>query len=838
MTEAILATWQVLRKELTLDGGGHRCVLDLPPMTFPAGKFICIQGPSGCGKTTLLSLLGLVDSDYVGDLSMCLDALNCLPAQRHGFFSPRDIAGPSTRRKIGFIFQDVRLRPSLDAAQNVSDPLRYLGLGSAESRAHQARECLSRLGIGPSDQCRRVSSFSGGMQQRTAIARALATRPELICADEPTANLDDDLAESIYRDLKQISIEHGISVIVVTHDRRWAQKFADVTLEIEAMHPTFDRMETARMSTWPYTARLIYPERAPELASGRVVDSQHASSLLPAPLERPGVFTRIADVVKESADEYRNLIRWLLWAVSPGALLSRFVRRKRALRRGIPTHLYLPQLIALVTCSLLCSAAFVFYEVKEALLTYQDDKLNELQILRRVRIESPAKQDGTLLSLDSKDLATFVKSQGVELEEIIPRYVLFGSALTPPDIRYLETQRQYPHSILRLSDAAEMSTLDTMLEDSSSQADERLNLTLIGLRPGDPIAQDLGIDQDSSLASGIQQGLPGIYITPSQFDWMTLGNFPQRPDISQAVPIVFIGERDIFPVDENPSETGASSSPSHGLLCLRFNVEGYLEPKETSAFSLETNDPLAQGAIHTSTFQKIIQWKADPIDAQHQIPNAWRCEPDSHQQIAMKYLDAALLREPMPSGYDLFAREPRDVMTLHSIVERYGTSRELVFGDVYSERKLVYELVEIMNMIGFIGWVMMVLPISIGMVILWLTIQGLFERKRDQLLLCVVMGTSSRRLQLQSFVSTFFLVIPSLLIGYCLAVQLPLAITATQLLSSLDPHLLSRLDASAIDLYGLACIGGIALIGTAIVSLSAVQDIIQTNPADAFRGNL
>jgi putative ABC transport system ATP-binding protein len=178
-------------------------------LVVPEGLFVTVMGPSGCGKSTLLNLLGGLDHPSAGTISIEGNTLGDLADDR---------LTELRRRRIGFVFQFFNLIPVLDAVENAALPLRLDGVRDAEARA---TAWLERVGL--ADRLHnRPDQLSGGQQQRVAIARALSTDPALVLADEPTGNLDSRSATEIGELLKQVSLEWGRSVLMVTHDPRIA----------------------------------------------------------------------------------------------------------------------------------------------------------------------------------------------------------------------------------------------------------------------------------------------------------------------------------------------------------------------------------------------------------------------------------------------------------------------------------------------------------------------------------------------------------------------------------------------------------------------------------------
>jgi putative ABC transport system ATP-binding protein len=175
------------------------------------GEFVAIMGPSGSGKTTFLSVAGLLDDFQQGEYRLDGENVAGIPDRR---------LSRLRNQKIGFIFQSFNLIPDLDVFDNVDVPLRYRGLPAGE-RARRIESVLALLGL--TARSRQIpSQLSGGQQQRVAIARALVGQPELLLADEPTGNLDSASARQIMDLLARINAEHGMTIIMVTHDQELA----------------------------------------------------------------------------------------------------------------------------------------------------------------------------------------------------------------------------------------------------------------------------------------------------------------------------------------------------------------------------------------------------------------------------------------------------------------------------------------------------------------------------------------------------------------------------------------------------------------------------------------
>ena len=173
------------------------------------GEFVVIAGPSGSGKTTLLNIIGTLDN----------------PTEGRVFLDDRDISDLSESQKaelrlrsLGFIFQAYNLINVLSAAENVEYVLQLQGIAKAERR-NRALELLKAVGLEGLED-RRPNQLSGGQQQRVAVARALASEPEMVLADEPTANLDSENATRLLDIMERLNTERGATFLFSTHDPR------------------------------------------------------------------------------------------------------------------------------------------------------------------------------------------------------------------------------------------------------------------------------------------------------------------------------------------------------------------------------------------------------------------------------------------------------------------------------------------------------------------------------------------------------------------------------------------------------------------------------------------
>jgi putative ABC transport system ATP-binding protein len=175
-------------------------------LTINTGEYVAIVGPSGSGKSTLMHILGCLDTPTSGTFR--------LAGQNVSGMSEEALAEVRNRR-IGFVFQQFNLLPSMTAWQNVELPLMYAGVHRPE-RKERAMAALAKVGLAARVQ-HRPGELSGGQQQRVAVARALVTEPDLILADEPTGNLDSVSADDVLGLMNEL-YEAGRTLVLITHD--------------------------------------------------------------------------------------------------------------------------------------------------------------------------------------------------------------------------------------------------------------------------------------------------------------------------------------------------------------------------------------------------------------------------------------------------------------------------------------------------------------------------------------------------------------------------------------------------------------------------------------------
>lgn len=210
-----------LVKEFRGGDGGIIRVLDGVSLTVRTGEMVAIMGYSGAGKSTLLHVLGALERPSAGTIALAEQSISSMDD---------DALAALRNRTVGFVFQFHHLLREFSALENVMMPLRIAGVDDRTART-RAEELLERVGLS-SRRLHRPAELSGGEQQRTAVARALAVRPALLLADEPSGNLDQHNAERLHDLFAELARDLSLGLVVVTHNPSLAAK-ADRTLLLE-----------------------------------------------------------------------------------------------------------------------------------------------------------------------------------------------------------------------------------------------------------------------------------------------------------------------------------------------------------------------------------------------------------------------------------------------------------------------------------------------------------------------------------------------------------------------------------------------------------------------------
>jgi lipoprotein-releasing system ATP-binding protein len=202
-----------LRKVYIEEDGSELTVLDGVEIEVRRGEAIALVGASGAGKSTLLHLLGFLDRPTAGEVRLERRAVGGLP--------DRELAAIRNQR-IGFVFQFHHLLREFTAVENVMMPL-LIGGAEHDEAAGRARDLLREVGLG-GRLTHKPGELSGGEQQRVAVARALANRPAVVLADEPSGNLDTHTAEQLHDLFFRLRAEHGVALVVATHNRELSER--------------------------------------------------------------------------------------------------------------------------------------------------------------------------------------------------------------------------------------------------------------------------------------------------------------------------------------------------------------------------------------------------------------------------------------------------------------------------------------------------------------------------------------------------------------------------------------------------------------------------------------
>jgi putative ABC transport system ATP-binding protein len=203
------------------EGETQVVALDQVNIKIAAGEFTAITGPSGSGKTTLLQLIGGLDEPAAGDVFLSGTNIALMSGSQLSDFR---------RDHIGFIFQSYNLIPVLSAEENIEYIMLLQGV-STQARKKRVQEMLALVGLeGLGD--RRPAQLSGGQQQRVAVARAMASKPNIILADEPTANLDSTTGISLIEVMRELNKQLGMTFVFSTHDHKIMDR-ADRLIHLE-----------------------------------------------------------------------------------------------------------------------------------------------------------------------------------------------------------------------------------------------------------------------------------------------------------------------------------------------------------------------------------------------------------------------------------------------------------------------------------------------------------------------------------------------------------------------------------------------------------------------------
>lgn len=208
-----------INRVFPVSGGEFQALKDIDAQV-PKGALAILKGRSGSGKTTLMNIVGALDMPTSGNVLIAGKDITKLSEREREKLR---------RKKFGFVFQAVSLIPTMNAYQNVEFSLRMAGV--RQGRRERVESCLKLVGLGARMK-HMPAEMSGGEQQRVAIARAMAHRPEILFADEPTAELDSGMAAEVVELFKRMTEEEGVTILMTTHDTGLMDA-GDVMIELQ-----------------------------------------------------------------------------------------------------------------------------------------------------------------------------------------------------------------------------------------------------------------------------------------------------------------------------------------------------------------------------------------------------------------------------------------------------------------------------------------------------------------------------------------------------------------------------------------------------------------------------
>jgi hypothetical protein len=483
----------------------------------------------------------------------------------------------------------------------------------------------------------------------------------------------------------------------------------------------------------------------------------------------------------------------------------------------------LPLLVSIVTFGLLAAMGFSLYGVKAAIVSYQEEKLDALESLRRVRVVDPGDISGAIVALDLPDIQQFARQRGVPIAHADPVFDLGGEALIPAELDFLVREGRWaPVQASALFDPASV--------DGRDKAARRNVMTLLGARADTPEARDLGLPNDEVALSSGENSPPTMWIARNEWEWH-YGNFDALPEPGAIVGLMFAGLASTARTDE------ASPDVAPPAVCVRFRIGGYFNRRrEPSGFRSEVQATSYKGVIHKEVEHRLLAWQADPLNAARTLPEAWRCPGSPAYATHWTYRDPEEPREPSAATFDFFAHSPRAALELERILEEYAIDRGIVFGSISSERGFIEQVSRLIRLAEFVGFVLHVLPLAVGGVVLWLVVHEILFRRREDLLLFCVMGAPSTPLYVQSFVLATLVVLPAILIGFLLGRVGPQLMVRFMSAETMPTELVSHLTNVSIGWMGLAQTTGAALVFATLASATVVKSILASNPASAFRG--
>ena len=820
-----------ITKAILLDGQ-QRKILDIrlnESLEIRQGDFVFITGDSGSGKTTLLSILGLLDNEYEGNLEATFEGETvhlgkATPTERQNF-------NQTLRDNCSYIFQDIRVQFDRDALDNVTVPLRYKGVPK-EIREPIASEMLVSLDIAKEDHKRRISAFSGGMQQRVGIARALANRPKLLLVDEPTAHLDKNISKEIYKRLHEQATNQHITTLVVSHDTELVLPYADIIIHLE----TYDTESN---------------EQVVRIEDRRRKTEDHVSSENTD--EVGSVLFR--EMWVEAMQEFKPTVEFIRYC------LGGFLRGHKL----PPSHLYLSNVASIVTCVFLFATTFLIHVVLGSANQIADTAIGSQIAFRQVslvasEINAAAKQ------LDLEKLKNYMTDRSIQVQSIQEVYELGGRVMNLEDRVQLQNDGTYG---LELESKLYEDLISGVhfhfdLEEPrecTEVHDYRKYISMEFVQSTEPMAHEYYYCEKSQKQCNQSKILadysPKVDNTPkillsndmSEFTlWTNMINgasFQRFPTRGDGVQIVIASEEQVSLTgdDDQAEQTKLSIMQNRIHTCIQFELDGFFQRKSDDYQQIVSpiNDKNPQSLIAKETMLTIKRWRNNPLDTTL-IPESWLCKghvdtPESYSYTSGR--DSTLI-QPIPYRYDVLLETPLDAKMFDEIASG-DYARELNTPiKPESQRETIEVVLQFKKIVRYIGTLISLIPVVLSGVIILLVIQSMMLRKRRDLLLYLILGASKRSLMIQSMLIASCVLLPSLLLGLGLVEVLQWAFVEQLQDVNMSTASLSMLTES-ITTYQLPYRTILALLIFAmvmayVVCLWIVTALVKSNPSQFFRG--
>lgn len=793
------------------------------------GDFVFITGESGSGKTTLLSILGLLDNEYIGDLEASFGT----GIVQLGQATPteRQQINQTLRTHCSYIFQDIRVQFDRDALDNVTVPLRYKGVPQ-DVREPIAKEMLVSLDIAEEDHKRRVSAFSGGMQQRVGIARALANRPKLLLVDEPTAHLDKNISKEIYKRLHEQATNQHITTLVVSHDTELVLPYADIIIHLETYNAESNeqvvRIEDRRTEIQEYVTS---------------EETQEVGTVL------------FREMWVEAMQEFKPTLEVARYC------LGGFLRGQKL----PPSHLYLSNVASIVTCVFLFATTFLIHVVLGSANQIADTAIGSQIAFRQVSLVA-SEINAAAKKLDLDALTNYMENRSIQVQSIQEVYDLGGRVMNLDDRIRLQNDGAYNLELEQklyedLISGVHFHFDDAQPRECIEEHDSRKYISMEYIQSADPMAQEYyyceksqnQCDQSTTLAEYTSTSVitPKILLSNESSelalwtDTISGASFERLPTRGDVIQLVIASEEQVSLTGSVNSidQTKLSVMENRIHTCIQFELDGFFQRKMDDYQQIvpPVNDSNPQSLISKEGMLTIKQWRSNPLDTTL-IPEEWHCKGSVESAESYSYMSGrdATLIQPTPFRYDVLLETPFDAKMFDEIAS-VEYARELNTPiKPESQRETIEVVLQFKKIVRYVGTLISLIPIVLSGVIVLLVIQSMMLRKRRDLLLYLILGASKRSLMIQSMLIASCVLLPSLLLGLGLVEVLQWMFVERLQDVNLSTASLTMLTES-ITTYQLPYHTVVTLMVFAMtmayaVCLWIVTALVKTNPSQFFRG--